>query len=28
MLDLIVGAVVAAGLGAYCLYALLNPDKF
>jgi K+-transporting ATPase KdpF subunit len=27
MLDLILGAIVAAGLAAYLLYALLHPEK-
>lgn len=27
MLDLILGAIVAAGLGLYLVYALLHPEK-
>ena len=27
MLDLVLGAIVVAGLAAYLLYALLNPEK-
>jgi K+-transporting ATPase KdpF subunit len=27
MLDLVLGAIVAAGLAAYLLYALLHPEK-